>query len=79
MGRLLDVLCVCVLCFAFDCSFFVFVFFGLYVCLFAFFSGAPGKKNTCSVEQANSVFSVNLCFKTRIVAFVFSLLIFTLR
>ena len=28
----------------------LFVFFGLCVCLFVFFSGAPGKKNTCSVE-----------------------------
>ena len=79
MGRLLDVLCVCVLCFAFDCSFlFLFFFVCMFVCL-PFFRELRVKKNTCSVEQANSVFSVNLCFKTRIVAFVFSLLIFTLR
>ena len=31
MGRLLDVLCVCVLCFAFDCSFFFLVC--MFVCL----------------------------------------------
>ena len=39
MGWLLDVLCVFVLCHAFDCSFVVFLVC-MFVCLF--FSGAPG-------------------------------------
>ena len=77
MGWLLDVLCVCVLCFAFDCSFFFFFFFGggggggLYVCLFAFFRELRVRKTPALLSKRTVFFLLTAVLKQELLHLCF--------